>query len=243
MPRWYVQYPGAAVAGPIDPAELHAAWNRHHIPPGSMVCAEGFSNWVPFHTVAELAGTPPQSGASPPMGQQGFGAPQGHPQPPPQGYPPQGYPPQAGHPGYGAPPQLPVKKGSRGASIALLLVGLVILLVVADLVVSGGHGTESVVREVTLESKAAPYFKSNAAAILGCFHPTGVYERSGEVSVDGPYTIVGTIFWKGGVIGLEYVSTVKVHVPEASNEPVVAQLVSDTAKIPAVQTSCSWSGR
>ncbi len=54
MARWFVQHPGAAPVGPIDAAELQAAWIRQQIPPGTMACAEGFSQWVPFHTIAEL---------------------------------------------------------------------------------------------------------------------------------------------------------------------------------------------
>src|SRR5277367_4674987 len=61
MARWYVRHPGAAAVGPIDSAELQAAWNRREIPPGAVVCAEGFSQWVPFHTVAELVGAPASS--------------------------------------------------------------------------------------------------------------------------------------------------------------------------------------
>jgi hypothetical protein len=54
MARWSVQHPGASAVGPVDAAELRAAWDRKQVPPGTMVCAEGFSQWVPFHTIAEL---------------------------------------------------------------------------------------------------------------------------------------------------------------------------------------------
>jgi hypothetical protein len=56
MARWYVQRPGAAPIGPVDAADLRGAWSRHEIPPNTMVCAEGFSEWAPFHTVGELVG-------------------------------------------------------------------------------------------------------------------------------------------------------------------------------------------
>ncbi len=59
MACWYVQYPGAAPVGPIDAAELRAAWGRQAAPAGTMVAAEGTSQWVPFHSVAELVGAAP----------------------------------------------------------------------------------------------------------------------------------------------------------------------------------------
>lgn len=73
MARWHVQRPGAAPVGPFDAADLQAAWNRNEVPPHTMVCADGFSQWVPFHTVAELVGLAPAVSAAvargvPPMG-------------------------------------------------------------------------------------------------------------------------------------------------------------------------------
>jgi hypothetical protein len=56
MARWYVQRPGSAPVGPIDAIELREAWGRGEIPPHTMVCADGFSQWVPFHTIGELVG-------------------------------------------------------------------------------------------------------------------------------------------------------------------------------------------
>jgi len=125
MPRWYVQSPGAAVTGPVDSAELQAAWNRQQIPAGTNVCVEGLSNWVPFHTVAELVGDTPQPHVSPPMG---------------HGYPPPGY----GPPAYpqGA-PQPPPKKGVNVVTILLGVVGslaaLVILFVAFGAITASGR--------------------------------------------------------------------------------------------------------
>ena len=72
MARWLVQHPGAAPVGPVEATELRAAWNRRAIQPGTLVCAEGFAQWVPFDTVGELVGpapTPPSRvQRSPPSG-------------------------------------------------------------------------------------------------------------------------------------------------------------------------------
>ncbi len=58
--------------GPVDAAELRAAWTRRAIQPGTLVCAEGFAAWVPFDTVGELVGPAPASPSlvqwSPPSG-------------------------------------------------------------------------------------------------------------------------------------------------------------------------------
>jgi hypothetical protein len=56
MARWMVQFPGTPPSGPVDAAELRAKWGRREIPQGTSVCAEGFSQWVAFHTVGELVG-------------------------------------------------------------------------------------------------------------------------------------------------------------------------------------------
>jgi TM2 domain-containing membrane protein YozV len=44
--------------GPIEAAKLHGAWKRREVPLESFVCAEGYTQWVPFHSVAELVGAP-----------------------------------------------------------------------------------------------------------------------------------------------------------------------------------------
>ncbi len=56
MARWYVQHPGAPAVGPVEAAQLRAAWDGRQVPPGTLVCAEGFAQWAPFHSVAELVG-------------------------------------------------------------------------------------------------------------------------------------------------------------------------------------------
>jgi hypothetical protein len=69
MARWYVQHPGAQPVGPADAMVLREAWVRQQVPPNTVVCAEGSSQWVPFHTVAELVGastTRPLPGAGVP---------------------------------------------------------------------------------------------------------------------------------------------------------------------------------
>jgi hypothetical protein len=68
MARWLVRSPGTEPVGPIDASELRAAWRRKEIVPETVVCAEGFSHWVPFHEVAELVEAPAPPRAAPPPG-------------------------------------------------------------------------------------------------------------------------------------------------------------------------------
>jgi GYF domain 2 len=58
MARWLVRSPGAEPHGPVEAAELREKWRRHEISPGTMVCAEGYTHWTPFHVVAELVQQP-----------------------------------------------------------------------------------------------------------------------------------------------------------------------------------------
>lgn len=74
MARWLVQFPGLAPSAPRDASELQGAWQRREIPPGTLVCAEGYAQWVPFDSVAELVAPPgavtraSSSPAQPPTG-------------------------------------------------------------------------------------------------------------------------------------------------------------------------------
>jgi hypothetical protein len=68
MARWLVRSPGAEPVGPLDASELRAAWKRGDVVPDTMVCAEGFSRWVPFHAVGELVETGAPTRAAPQPG-------------------------------------------------------------------------------------------------------------------------------------------------------------------------------
>jgi hypothetical protein len=56
--RWYLQHPGEQPIGPIEAKDLRAAWHRQQVPTNTLVCAEELSQWVPFHSVADLVMTP-----------------------------------------------------------------------------------------------------------------------------------------------------------------------------------------
>ncbi|HEX8914618.1 MAG TPA: GYF domain-containing protein [Humisphaera sp.] len=118
---------GGQQRGPFPAEEL----SRQGVRPESLIWAEGMPNWVPAHSVPEVAATlggasGPPAGYGAPAGhapQAGF-APQGHPA---AGYPPAGFAPPPGfQPGYGAiTPQQKAEANSKKvtAGLCALLLG------------------------------------------------------------------------------------------------------------------------
>lgn len=73
-----------------------------------------------------------------------------------------------------------------------------------------------------------------AKRALACFHPLG------EITSAGPIELAGegfraTIYWKGGLSGNDYETRVEAKV---GTEVATIQLLSDTAPIPAGETTC-----
>ncbi len=129
--------------------------------------------------------------------------------------------------------------GNSVLVVLLAIVGAAALIVGAGVFLLSGGG-DNVVKRATISTFAQDYFRMNGAGVLNCFHPTGEYARVGVVSIEGPETAVGPIYWKGGILGTGYVTTVRLHFTEATTHgPVIAELVSDTAVVPSVAKSCT----
>lgn len=70
---------------------------------------------------------------------------------------------------------------------------------------------------------------------LHCLHPTGQFQSAGALEKTGKDIFQGAIYWKGGFLGNNYVTNVKVQVDEHF---VRIYLVEDTAILPAINRNC-----
>lgn len=92
-------------------------------------------------------------------------------------------------------------------------------------------------KRAALATMADNYFKAHGADVLKCFHSSGVYGRTSDMSVEGPNTAIGSIYWTGSLLGTEYITTVRLHFSDEG--PVRAELVRDTSLIPSFSNSCT----
>jgi hypothetical protein len=74
-----------------------------------------------------------------------------------------------------------------------------------------------------------------AKRALECFHPLGEIKSAGPIKIAGDESFRATIYWQGGLSGNDYETRVEA---EIGTEVATIRLLTDTAPIPATETTC-----